>query len=255
MKKIPLALLLSTLPTSLIAAEAMIIGQGKVLAEPDYVELRMHVSSKCYNTPELAAKANDEVTQKIVEFLNDHLEGEGYYNKVISEGGFTQPYQSYQRNRVYCENTFQKNTQITFRTQEIKDFAELFNKIQNKVLKQYSLTPKNIIEAQITHVTLNQPDARISHIKQNELEKAAFKLALTNAKEKLNALFDSKIDDVTIVNVSELPPKAPSPAPYARSRNQTLQAHQAEAAVAPVQFDSEWVNQTLYFTFNFQEDS
>jgi hypothetical protein len=248
MKKLLPALLLATAPIC-NAAEAVLTGQGKILTQPDYVELNISIHSKCFDTPKDAVNKNDSAAEKLVEYLNSKIDGEGHYNKVITRGGFTQPFQIHQRNKILCENTFQKQNNIILRTQNIKDFESLFQEIQSKAYNLFDKDPKNLIESETTYITMGQPTAKISEDKENTLEQKALNLALQNAKSKLKALFsDDEIQNLKIVHISELPPKTPMP----EVRKHHARMMMAESShTAPVQFDDQWISRTLYFTFSF----
>lgn len=254
MNKYVLLLILIT-PGLTHATKVELSGQGKVLSEPDYVELRLHINSQCYNTPQDAANANDKAAAKIVSYLNSKVKNDGYYNKVVSHGGYTQTFQSYHRNNIYCKDTFQKSNNIIFRTKDINNFANTFNAIQDKVLESFAKNPKNYIESEITFATISSPQPLISQDKQTELEQQAMSLALKNAKAKLTALFKGQsIDNFKITHISEQAAPIPSPIYNTRQKEMMLASDSAHGAsyTAPVQFDSQWLNKTLYFTFEFE---
>ncbi len=237
-------------------AEAVIMGQGRVLANPDYVELGIQVESKCYSHPAEARKANDEAARKIVDFLNtkiNKINKENNHNKVISLGGYTSAYQQYYQDKIVCPNTFQKTNNITFRTQEVENFELLFNEIQSQVYALFSAEPRGMMESSITYVTLSSPIPNVSDQKTAELEQQAMSMALDNARSKLKALFGvEKIQNLKLRQVSEWAPE--KSIPYAQAPMAMMSGARAEkSASAPVQFDREWVSKTLYFTFGFDD--
>jgi uncharacterized protein YggE len=237
-------------------AQAVMTGQGRVLASPDYVELVIQVESKCYNKPADARKANDEAARKIVDFLNTKIKKDNHYNKVISLGGYTNPYQMYYQDKILCPNTFQKTNNITFRTQEITNFEALFDEIQTQVYQLFSTEPRGMIESSVTYVTLSSPMPNLSDEKRAELEQQAMTMALGDAKGKLMALFGAdKIQNLKIIQVSELPPEQPRPMFHAQDNAPMamMSARAEKSAPAPVQFDTEWITKMVYFTFGFDD--
>lgn len=253
MKK-TLYLCLALAPNVSFATQAMLSGQGQVLTEPDYVELNITVHAQCYDTPKAASQASDLAAKKVVDFLNAKNKGDGFYNKVVTQGGYTQPFRSYHRKQEYCKDTFQKQQTITFRTQQLTGFEKMYNEIQAKVNEQFNKTPISAVESEITHVTMSNPIPKISHLKRTELEQKAYGMALENVKAKLEALFKSEtLQGVKIVQVSEQPINEPIPVPRAQYSKQMSvnQNMMQESAQAPVQFDQQWLSRTLYFTFEF----
>lgn len=251
-----LALLLMVTSPSVFAASAMLSGIGRVLSEPDYVELSIQVQSKCYSTPKDARQANDDAARKIVDFLNKKIQGsESYYNKVITLGGYTSPFQVYHRNKILCENTFQKHNNITLRTQRVQDFEQLYDEIQKEVYSHFTMQPRGMIESSVTFVTMSQPSPRVSMERRQELEQKALTMALNDAKGKLTALFHEKpIENLKITEVSETAMASPPPVHYSpRSGGAEMMAMKADAAPAPVQFDEQWIHKQVYIRFSFED--
>lgn len=242
-------------PSLACAAQALIMGEGRMLSTPDFVELGIEVQSRCYSTPKDAREANDEAASKIVSYLNKHIQGEGYYNKVISEGGYTQPYSTYHRDKVLCENTFQKNNSIRIRTQQVEDFQALFDGIQKEVYKHFETQPRGLIESSVTYVTMTSPQPQMSTDRKDKLERDAMSLALKDAQAKLQVMFaDQPIKNLKITEISELQPNEPPPRPMMRNvQMMAMDASGAEAAPAPVQFDDQWIHKTIYFRFTFDD--
>lgn len=242
--------------TSAWAAQAVMSGQGRVLANPDYVELGIQVESKCYATPAAARKANDEAAKQIVDFLNTKTKKDNHYNKVVSLGGYTNPYQTYYQDKILCPNTFQKINNITFRTQEIANFEALFDEIQTKVYQLFTTEPRGMIENAVTYVSLSSPSPNISDEKRAQLEQEAMTMALGDAKAKLTSLLGAdKVRNLKIIQVSELPPDRPMLMDRAGGNApMALMGVRAEkSAPVPIQFDTEWITKTVYFTFGFDD--
>lgn len=236
--------------------QAVIAGEGRILATPDYVELEIQVDSRCYAQPGEARKANDKAAKNIVDFLKKKLKQDNYYNKVISLGGYTYPYQSYDQNKIVCPHTFQKSSRITFRTQEIDSFEVLFDEIQTQVYALFSRILPDKIESSATYVTLSTPIPKISDKKRAQLEQDVMNMALGEAKNKLVALFGLKdMYKLKVIQVSEFPMGAVMPTFGMRANSpMSLMGGQAEKSVSvPIQFDQEWISKTLYFTFEFED--
>jgi uncharacterized protein YggE len=248
------ALLISWVPIG-FSAEAILTGQGQVLSAPDYVELTILVDSKCYGSVDEARKINDTATRKIVDFLNDKLEKKDTYNAVTSYGGYTLPYQTYYQDKYFCQDTFQKQNTIVFRTQNIKQFEGLFEEIQNMVYKQFPRNAPAVVESAISYVTMSNPTPGISTALRTALEQKAIALALHDATAKLSALMGTnKIQNLKISHVSELPPDEIKPffremAPMAMASGRMEKSGNS----APVQFDEQNINKIIYFKFTFDD--
>lgn len=256
-KKLCTALLLGWIPFS-YAAEAVITGEGKVTSLPDYVELTITVDSLCYPSANDARMVNDEAARKIVDFLNAKIQKKDLYNTVISTGGFTVPYRYYYQDRFLCDNTFQKQNTIVFRTQDLKNFETLFDEIQNTVYQQFPRTPPAVIQSSISYVTMSMPMAGISNTLRSQLEQKALAMAFEDAKAKLAALFGKqKIQSVKVSHLSELPPDDEPKPRYAQEMAMGTAVMSARAAPkmdsAPVQFDQQEIQKTIYFTFTFDD--
>lgn len=252
-KNIISVILISWMQISL-GAEALLTGQGQVISSPDYVELNITIDSKCYPSPLDARKINDDAARKIVDFLNTKIKKKDLYNSVVSAGGYTLPYQTYYQDKYLCLNTFQKQNNITFRTQDLAHFETLFDEIQNTVYKQLQPNPPSVIESSISYVTMAAPVPGISTKLRAELEQKAMGLAYTDATEKLSALFGKKVQNVKVIYASELPPDEPKPlfrqevAPMA-----LMGARMEKSSAAPVQFEEQTINKIIYFKFNFDD--
>lgn len=236
------------------AAEALLSGEGQVLTEPDYVEMIITVESKCYPTPEEASKQNDAAARKIVDFLNTKISQKDAYNRVVSQGGVTSSYQNYQRDKVLCQNTFQKQNHITFRTQAMHNFEILYNEIQSTVLKSFNQPYPDNIDNPISYVTISQPEPKVTPTQRAKLEQNAIALAYQDAKMKLFSLFDNnQIRKLKVIEVSEFPPEDTEP--FHKQRGPMMM--KAEMGVAggqaPVQFGEQPIHKTLFFKFQFED--
>ncbi len=256
MKKWTVVALIGCWLSTSYAAQATITGQGEVLSYPDYVELSIVVDSKCYASPSDARKINDESARKIVDFLNGKVKNKDEYNTVISNGGYTSPYQTYYENKYLCQNTFQKQNTITFRTQDLENFEALFNEIQSFVYKELSRSAPRFIDSAISYATMSNPVPGVSRALNAKLEQQALGIAFADANAKLTALFgDHKVQNLKLTEASEI---APTEQPIYRQKFGTARAMMMdggamESAPAPVQFDKQEVSKTIYFKFTFDD--
>lgn len=239
------------------AGEALIAGQGQVTSVPDYVEINITVDSKCYATPAEASKANDEAARKIVDFLNNKVKRKDQYNKVISNGGYTSPFQVYVHDKILCPNTFQKQNTITFRTQDLNNIESLFFDIQNTVYQQFKGSEPTVIDAPISYAVISNPVPSLSASLRAQLERKAIALAFADAQAKLRALFGTyPLHNVKVTQASEFSPDEPKP--VFRSGNAPMMARAVSekfAQRAPVQFEDQTFEKTIYFTFVFDDIS
>jgi len=248
------ALMTSFIPMVLYGAEAVIMGQGQVRSAPDYVELSIMVDSKCYSTPAEARKVNDDASRKIVDFLNTKITKKDAYNSVVTTGGFTSAYQTYYQNKYFCENTFQKQNTIIFRTQEVDKFEELFEEIQSVVYKEIDRYAPSIIQTSISFAVMSSPIPGISNEQRTELEKQAIGLAFKDAKAKLTALFgNTKVLNLKLVSATESTySHAPIPR-YQRSPMASAAMAEMGGSQAPVQFDEQEISKSITFKFTFDD--
>lgn len=257
MKKCSVAALMTSLivPINLYGAEAIIIGQGELRSAPDYVELSILVDSKCYNTVAEARKVNDDASRKIVDFLNTKITKKDAYNSVVTTGGFTSAYQTYYQNKYFCENTFQKQNTIIFRTQEVDKFEALFEEIQNTVYKEVDRYAPSIIQSSISFAVMSSPMPGISNEQRTELEKQAIGLAFKDAKAKLTALFgNTKVLNLKLVSASDSSVMQPVPMPYyQKARMASAPMAEMGGSQAPVQFDQQEISKTVTFKFTFDD--
>lgn len=256
MKKYFAAVLLMSLCPLGYTADAMIIGEGKVLSFPDYVEITIQIDSKCYPLAQDARKINDEATRKITDFLNSKIEKKDNYNSVSTSGGYTAPYTTYYQDKLLCENTFQKQNTIIFRTQD-KNFETLFESIQNTVYKQFPQNPPAVVSSSISYVTMSAPLPSISNELQAQLEQKALTAAYHDALAKLAALFNSsKILNLKITQASEIAPNDKPIYPQVMAPRALMMkasgAGNARESV-PIQFSAQEIDKTIYFKFTFDD--
>jgi uncharacterized protein YggE len=240
------------------AAEATIVGQGETKSLPDYVELTITIESKCYPTPDAAKKVNDTSARKIVDFLNTKIKKKDAYNNVIASGGYTSAYQNFYQDKYYCLNTFQKQSSVTFRTQDLENFESLFNEIQTVALKEFARSSGSFIQQPITFVSMSDASPGLSTELRGKLEQQAMNKAFTDAKAKLDALFGQQLHQVKVTHVSEIAPNEPRPMFENASAPMMMSARMGKGmdqAAAPVQFDEQRFNKTLYFKFVFDDIS
>ena len=248
----------SFINTNIFAAEALIVGKSEVKAEPDQVQLVIHIASECYPSPKAATEAADKATKEIFDFVK-HTIKKSAETEITSHGGYTQPFSKYinegRGSKQVCVNTFQKRTSITILSDDIEHFQEQFNAIQVFAYKKFSKGSANKLDA-LTYVNMSQPQAILSFTKHMELIEQASNVALTNAKQKLiKMLMPKKAQNLRIIYISETPPQLgpvvttqhSDYAPRAKS------AMLAEAATVPIQFAKQKISQTIYVKFSFDD--
>jgi uncharacterized protein YggE len=199
---------------------------------------------------------NDAAARRIVDFLNTKIKKKDAYNRVVATGGFTSPYQTYYQNKYFCEDTFQKQNVISFRTQDVDNFESLFDEIQNTVYKEMERNAPSIIQNAISYVSMSNAMPGTSDERRTELEKEAIALAFKDANAKLTALFGNKnVQNLKLINASELPPNDPMPIiQRARAPMALMSGGAAEMAdSAPVQFDQQTTYKTIYFKYSFDD--
>lgn len=237
------------------SAEAILVGEGEVLSSPDYVTLSIIVDSKCYPTPAEARKVNDDAARKIVDFLNTKIKNKDAYNTVVSNGGYTSAYQTYYKDKMLCQNTFQKQITIIFKTQDLKEFESLFNEIQTMVYKQFSSNAPAVVDAAISYVSMSDPLPGITTEFRSKLEQKALALAFADAKAKLYSLFDKNgIQNLKMTYATEISPDEAKPLLQSRAAvPMAMMATNKMEKRAPVQFEEQTINKTIFFKFTFDD--
>jgi hypothetical protein len=115
------------------------VGNASIVAEPDYVQVTVSVTSKCF--PSMAAV--DSAHDTYVATLQNRFEGyydvlDGKFNSVHATAGWASPYTHviYHRggdDENVCQNTYQKQTTITIKTSDIDNFNEFYRWIFDDV--------------------------------------------------------------------------------------------------------------------------
>lgn len=254
MKKLPLLLALIPFSVSHFASagEAVVQGIGRVSAKPDYVTVTINVSAECYDTPSEASSAADGLSNSIFSFLKSRMDtGEGSHDDVISNGGYTQPYERYTtdengRSKRECKGTYQKQNAITFKTANIQGFSSLFDEIQTTVYSKFAGKSDG---QSVVYATINQPSTHLFHGTKDAAEKVARAKAVQNAVAQFEAMFVEQcaITSYQITGLGE-PESAVRAMPY-ESR---ASAAAAGDAGAPIQFDLEWINAGVSVKFSFE---
>jgi uncharacterized protein YggE len=234
------------------AGEAVVQGTGRVSAKPDYVTVTINVSAECYGTPAEASSAADSLASSVFTFLKGRINtNEGAQDDLISNGGYTQPYERYTtdengRSKRECKDTFQKQNAITLKSSNIEGFSKLFDEIQSMVYGQFAAKG----DGQSTvYATINQPTTHLFHATKDAAEKLARAKAVQNAVEQFEAMFIEQcaVTSYQITGLGE-PEAGVRPMPY---ESRALAAAGGDTG-APIQFDLEWINAGVTVKFSFE---
>ena len=231
-------------------------GKGLAKSPPDFISLTISVHSTCQPSPRDAQVSTDAVVKEINDYLQKLKSAGDKYFKILVDGGFTSAYSRLFKNREFCRNTFQKVTNITLNLAMRSDFDAIFSDLQTYLLSQFdqSLTGDDS-EISQTYVSINAPQATITHHHRILLEREALDLALRDAKANFKAAIKScaqhpwKVFSIREEGGGHQPIfRAVS---YARAPMQNDSAAQGEL-IAPISFDLIEVTKNLTVTFQFE---
>tara|TARA_R110002110_G_scaffold415839_1_gene657379 strand:- start:9498 stop:10262 length:765 start_codon:yes stop_codon:yes gene_type:complete len=236
--------------TALQAGTIQVLGSSEVSHAPDSVSFTINIHAQCYDSIDGARQAADQKSSELFKDLNKLFPIKDKNNQISTHGGYTQPFHGGYRPRnavAACENTFQKNTQITVKTSNLNNFEDLFNQTQDLAYRQSQPTSK--VTDPITFVTMNQPNPQLSAEKYQRLEKQAIAMALQNAEDKAQYLIKGKnIPALKMIAVNESLPNNPGPIPM---RNAMKSMAMMESTNAPIQFQDNIVRKQLSVIFEY----
>jgi uncharacterized protein YggE len=234
-------------------ATAEFMGKGRIRVKADYLSLTLDIGSECQPSPRDAQEATDEVVTKINNYLEKLKEPDDKYFKILINGGFTASYSRFNRDRELCKNTFQKHTNIIFKTALRKDFDKVFSRIQGFVLNQFNQGPFFTgSEMAQTYVTVSIPNPEITHEHRRSLERKALDLALRDAKANFMAAIKScGPQQWKIISIKEIEAIKPQPI-LARSALAMEGQNFSSENVAPIKFDLIEIIKSLRVTFHFE---
>lgn len=228
-------------------------GQAIIKVPPDFISLSLTVKSECYVTPLDAQNATDEVVRKIDDYLKTLRQKDDAHFKIIVDGGYTTTFSRWHRNREYCRNTFQKNTQITIKMSAKKHFDQIFSDLQTFVLRQFE--QDQFIEGSDvarTFVVVGLPNPELAVRHKRSLERKAYDIALRDAKENFKSAISSCEPHHPKIHAIREIGNVDTPRPMMSARFHMLAADAtSEKTVAPVSFDDLEVVKSLLVTFEF----
>lgn len=187
MQKVFLSILL--ISPFVMAGKATLTGTADVSAKNDYVEFNLTVRSECYKTPKEAKDANNGLVVSIQNILNNHQDVDSEFDKVYVSGGwvgqFSDTVYENDESRTICKNTYQKTTVITFKTGDVDNFSEMYDTIQDEVLKLE--LKQGALEDPRDAIDLSTPSADICEKTTKDLENQAYAEAVEDARRKFEA--------------------------------------------------------------------
>lgn len=234
---------------------AEFVGIGEVKSSPDFIEVNFSVQSECYESPQEAQSATDEVVKKIDEYLQQYKDAEDEHFKVLVNGGYTSSFSKWHKDREICRNTFQKSTDISFRIGAKDDFSKLFSDLQSYTLKNFEQAVNGqFFDSARTFVRINMPAPRITKEHRLSLAKQALQLAMLDAKSRFKATMESCKEHPW--KVLEIKEEGGSNEDYIAARSNHMQAKAvgfaADASPAPVRFDDLEIEKRLRVSFSFE---
>ena len=236
-------------------------GQCSVSHAPEYVQLDIQVRSVCNEKPQQAVAQADAIVSEIVGFLKSKIVKENDNNCVHTNGGYTNTYSHWyysdDKKVEKCIGTFQKGTQITFKTDDLEHFAAIFAEIQEEVYGKFTVgSPSGDLEEKsLTYVTMGSPSPRVTEKTEKIMELKAITKARDNAFAQLEALYTNcHIRGYSIISASEF---SPSFGGYSRGNVGVRDSYSESAGsskIVPINFDDLSVSGTMYFEFNVEGD-
>lgn len=228
-----------------------LIGEGRLAAAPEYIELTVRLQSECYDSPAAASAATDRATAQVRRILIGATDSKHEGDGVFSHGGVTRPFSRYEHNRRTCRGTFQKSADVVMKSSRVAEFPREFSRIQQAILVgTLRKPPAGSTEVGITFATIATPIPRLTHEKREQLERDALADAMANARDKYSAaakLACAK-SSFRVVRFVERSPSEGRPIAYDRSA--------PSAGTGPaVEFDAIWINKILVVDFELASKS
>ncbi len=191
MKRVLLLLLAMTLlPVLAHAGTTTFNGSGSAVAPAEFITVQFSVKSECYTTSAEARKANDAVVLAIQEYLKSKINPSNGIDKIICNGGYATKYERTiydgQHSKTVCRNTFQKTTDITFKTANVEGFDAMFAEMQDIVLAEYSRGDEFSMEA-MSYAEMGTPSADICEHTRASLRDQAIVNATKDAQRKFRS--------------------------------------------------------------------
>lgn len=234
------------------AGQITLVGHGEVFSPPDRVSFQVSISAQCYPTAKEASQAADQLASELFTALTQLFPKKENTQEVTTQGGYTQPFYATQVGQnTYCQNTFQKDTQIMIKTDQIDKFESLFNQVQDLVYAKYSVNQINPVTKARAFTQMSQPYASLSTEKQQDLEKEALKKALHNAQEKAKEILaDLNITQFSPAEISEIGIQTPIPMMKRMPMREGMSL-MAASVEAPVSFGDSTLSKELTVIFEY----
>lgn len=217
------------------------VGEGRLFAAPDYVELEISVQAECFATPLAASEAADAAAAKVMALANAAIDPESSKDGVFSRGGFTRPFSRYVGSgQTVCNGTFQKTATIVVKSSRLSRFASAFGQLQRAVLGGPLSKPNTPTrEVGITFASLGTPVPRLYHETREQLEQRALASAIANARKKFEATAKAACGATShrIVSFVERSADGGRPIPYAGTPR--------GSGSGGLQLEAIWVNKLL----------
>ncbi len=227
-----------------------LVGEGRLSAAAEYIELTIRLQSECYSTPQGAAAAADKAAKVVVTILAGAIDPNQSGDGVIAEGGITRPFSRYrQSGGSSCVGTFQKSTTLVLKTSKMAEFGQNFLEIQQAIFAATLTKPNPKFTTATTFATLEAPVPRLKHETRERLEQDALALAIQNARKKYAAVTASscKQSNFRIIKFVESSPGGGRPIAYKAPTH----APQKSSAL---KLDDIWINKLLTVSFELERD-
>lgn len=247
------SLALGLLAVSLNAGTAIIDGSASINTEPQYVEVSFSVQSQCYESRAALSLAHKQVVVNLQKRIGIWIQEENDFNGVKTNENFSGPYShtiynSDGKPQSVCQNTFQKTTTVTFKTDRLSEISEIFDGLNN-IAADVTEGLQGNASSPSTSISLSNPTSKICQAKRRELEKQVWQLTRLNAQENFEALFlSSNIDWNTVQIIKTNSPASVSYRDHGYSRSAAFEVE------APVQISLDQIEISLTHQFKFKFD-
>lgn len=223
-----------------------LIGEGRLFAAPDYVELVVTVHAECFAQPQQASEAADAAVAKVIGVLRAATNSDNPGDGVIAKGGLTKPFERYRGGATSCRNTFQKVSTVVMKSSKVREFPSAFARIQKEILS--GALKKPITGKAMTFATMGEPTGRLNYAHRERLEQRALGEALQSAKAKFAQISKGacKEGGHRIVKFVERSARGGRPISYERSQ---------PTSGENIEMDAIWINKLLEVHFALAKDA
>lgn len=236
------------------APKAEFVGLGEIKSSPDFIEVNFNVQSECYESPQEAQRATDEVVKRVDAYLNSLKKDGDEHFKILVNGGYTSSFSRWHKDRELCRNTFQKSTDISLRLGAEDNFDKIFSDLQSYTLKNFEHPfVSDFIDSPRTFVRINNPLPQLTQEHRLNLEHEALNLALVDAKARFRATLKSCTSHPwKVLEIKEDDGGEGYVAPRSFHYAAKAAGFAAESSPAPVRFDDLKVEKRLRVSFSFE---